>query len=159
LAGLRDLAHAYPEVRFYAISRDTPAESAELVKKLAKDGKGSAGLIFVSDLKSQTIDRYAIRDPEYSGQKIDGVPRPSVFVLDKTGRIRWKKIETDYRERPTNEEVAAALQMDATRADDLPTCGHAAALACHLPNSYKYSTNDITAPSYPCTFGFADSIT
>jgi hypothetical protein len=30
-------------------------------------------------------------------------------VLDEQGRVRWRKIERDYRERPTNEEVAAAL--------------------------------------------------
>jgi hypothetical protein len=30
-------------------------------------------------------------------------------VLDQRGRIRWEKIEKDYRERPSNEEVAAAL--------------------------------------------------
>src|SRR5947209_6556750 len=29
----------------------------------------------------------------------------------------------------------------------------------YRPNSYRYSTNDITAPSNPCTFGLADSIT
>jgi len=29
----------------------------------------------------------------------------------------------------------------------------------YFPNSYKYSTNDITAPSNPCTFGLADSMT
>jgi peroxiredoxin len=40
---------------------------------------------------------------------MDGVPRPAVFVLDAEGHVRWSKIETDYRERPTNEEVAAAL--------------------------------------------------
>jgi len=32
-------------------------------------------------------------------------------------------------------------------------------IASYLPNSHKYSTNDITAPSKPCTFGFVDSIT
>ena len=55
------------------------------------------------------IDRYGLRDPEYAGKKINGVPRPSVLVLDEHGRIRWLKIEADYRERPSNEEVAAAI--------------------------------------------------
>jgi len=50
-----------------------------------------------------------LRDPAYAGQKIDGVPHPAVFVLDQSGRIRWMKIESDYRERPSNEEVATAL--------------------------------------------------
>jgi len=50
-----------------------------------------------------------LRDPAYAGQKIDGVPRPSVFVLDQQGRVRWLTIESDYRVRPSNEDVAAAL--------------------------------------------------
>lgn len=109
MAGLRDLARAYPEVRFYAISKDTPAESHDLATKIAHDGRGALGYPLLSDPRSLVIDRYGLRDPAYKGEKIDGVPRPSVFVLDKGGRVRWEKIETDYRERPTNEEVAAAL--------------------------------------------------
>ena len=45
----------------------------------------------------------------YAKEKINGVPRPAVFVLDQQGRVRWAKVETDYRERPSSEEVAAAL--------------------------------------------------
>jgi peroxiredoxin len=103
LAGLRELAHAYPEVRFFGISLDRPDESRDLARKL--------GLTFplLFDAHAKTIDRYGLRDPAYKGDKLDGVPKPSVFVLDGQGRIRWSKIETDYRERPTNEEVAAAL--------------------------------------------------
>jgi peroxiredoxin len=110
LAGLRDVARAYPEVRFYAVSRDTPAESKELARKIALDGRGAVTFSLLSDPKSQAIDRYGLRDPAYARDaKLNGVPRPSVFVLDQRGRIRWQKIESDYRERPSNEEVAAAL--------------------------------------------------
>ena len=37
------------------------------------------------------------------------MPRPSVFVLDQKGVVRWEKIETDYKERPSIEEISAAL--------------------------------------------------
>ena len=103
------MARAYPEVRFYAISRDTPAESHELARKIALDGRGPITFSLLSDAKSQVIDRYGLRDPDYAHDAMNGVPRPSVFVLDQRGRIRWQKIERDYRERPSNEEVAAAL--------------------------------------------------
>jgi peroxiredoxin len=63
----------------------------------------------LSDPGAATIDRYGLRDPAYKGQKLDGVPHPAVFVLDQRGVIRWMKIEDDYRERPSNEEIAAAL--------------------------------------------------
>lgn len=110
MAGLRDLARAYPEVRFFAISRDTPAESRELARKLALDRHGSVTFSMLSDPQSQAIDRYGLRDPEYARDaKLNGVPKPSVVVIDQRGRIRWLKIENDYRERPSNEEVGAAL--------------------------------------------------
>ena len=84
-------------------------DSRELARKIASDGRGQLGFSLLSDARSVAIDRYRLRDPAYAGQMINGVPRPSVFVLDQSGRIRWMKIETDYRERPTTEEVAGAL--------------------------------------------------
>lgn len=96
-------------MRFYAISLDRPDESRELARKIASDGRGPLGFPLLFDPHARTIDRYSLRDPAYKGDKLDGVPRPAVFVLDAQGRIRWSKIETDYRERPTNEEIAAAL--------------------------------------------------
>jgi peroxiredoxin len=103
LAGLRDVARAYPEVRFFGISLDRPDESRELARKL------DLRFPLLFDPRAKTIDRYGLRDPAYKGDKLDGVPRPAVFVLDKRGRVRWSKIENDYRERPTNEEIAAVL--------------------------------------------------
>lgn len=96
-------------MRIFAISRDVPSQSRSLSSKIAADGRGPLGFPLLADARSATIDRYGLRDPEYRDEKNDGVPRPSVFVLDANGRIRWEKIESDYRERPTTEEVAAAL--------------------------------------------------
>ena len=45
------------------------------------------------------------------------------------------------------------------REDALASTRDACAPQCYFASSYRYSTNDITAPSKPCTFGFADSIT
>ena len=109
MVGLRDLARAFPDVRFYAISPDSREQSRDLQRRITSDGRGPLGFSLLWDARSVVIDRYRLRDPAYAGQKSDGVPRPSVFVLDETGHIRWMKIEEDYRERPTNEDVAGAL--------------------------------------------------
>ena len=37
------------------------------------------------------------------------IPHPTVFVIDRQGRVRWKFIEIDYRIRPENEEILSAL--------------------------------------------------
>jgi peroxiredoxin len=109
LVGLRDLARAYRDVRFYAISPDVPSVSKQLEKQIESDRRGPLGFSLLADAKSEVINQYGLRDPAYAKEKINGVPRPAVLVLDEKGRIRWAKIETDYRERPSNEEVASAI--------------------------------------------------
>jgi hypothetical protein len=47
--------------------------------------------------------------PDAMAVRTNGVPHPAVFVLDRHGHVRWAKLESDYRQRPTNEEIAAAL--------------------------------------------------
>jgi peroxiredoxin len=109
VAGLRELARAYPEVKFYAISPDSPEEGRKFVQLIASDHRGNVTFPLLSDPLSRVIDRYALRDEAYAGKKEDGIPHPAVFVLDAKGRIRWMKIETDFRERPSNAEIAAAI--------------------------------------------------
>jgi len=109
LVGLRDLARAYPDVRFLAISPDVASVSRQLAKQIQSDGRGPVGFSLLADTKSEVIDRYGLRDPGYEKEEINGVPRPTVLVVDDKGRIRWAKIENDYRERPSNEEVASAI--------------------------------------------------
>jgi len=37
------------------------------------------------------------------------IPHPTTFVIDRDGVVRWKFIETDYRIRPSNEDILEAL--------------------------------------------------
>jgi peroxiredoxin len=109
LAGLREIVRAYPEVKFYAISPDSTEEGKKFAQLLASDHRGEVTFPLLSDPGSRIIDRYALRDEAYAGKKEDGIPHPAVFVLDAKGRVRWMKIETDFRERPSNAEIAAAI--------------------------------------------------
>ena len=92
-----------------AISVDTAAQSRDFAEKIAADGKGKINYQILSDPGHRVIDAYGIRDPDYNGQKFEGIPRPTVFVIDKTGRITWMKVELNYQERPTNNDIRAAL--------------------------------------------------
>jgi peroxiredoxin len=103
------LARAYPEVRIYAISTDSQEESRKFAGTVASDHRGEVTFPLLSDALARVIDRYGLRDEAYAGQKEYGIPHPAVFVLDQQGRVRWAKIESDFRERPSNEDVAAAL--------------------------------------------------
>ncbi len=83
--------------------------SLEFAKKIASDGKGEVGFPLLSDPEHRTIDAYGLRDPAYEGQKVYGIPHPAVYVIDKQGKVTWAKIESDYKQRPTNEEIRAVL--------------------------------------------------
>ena len=56
---------------------------------------------FLSDPKSEIIDRYKLRDPQYKkGSRAYGVPQPIIFVLDRDGVIKAKLCEDTFKKRP-----------------------------------------------------------
>ena len=97
------------KVKLFAISVDPPDVSKTFAEKIASDGKGAVVFPLLSDLDHKIIDAYGLRDPAYEGQKVYGIPHPAVYVIDKQGKVVWAKIESDYKQRPTNEEIRAAL--------------------------------------------------
>ena len=64
----------------------------------------------LSDPAHKVIDAYGLHDPAYDGTKFDGIPHPTVYVIDKNGRVAWAKVETDYKVRPSNTDIRAALE-------------------------------------------------
>jgi len=97
------------DVKLYAISIDRPDVSKTLAEKIASDGKGAVTFLLLSDPEHKIIDAYGLRDPAYEGQQVYGIPHPAVYVIDKSGKVTWAKIESNYRERPTNHEIRKAL--------------------------------------------------
>ena len=64
----------------------------------------------LSDQKSEIIDRYNLRDPQYKpGSRAYGVPRPIIFVLDRNGTIKAKLYEETYQKRPPATLVVETL--------------------------------------------------
>jgi peroxiredoxin len=96
-------------VKLYAISVDPPNVSLDFAKKIAADGKGEVNFPLLSDPEHKIIDAYGLRDPAYKGEKVYGIPHPAVYVIDKNSKVVWAKIESNYRVRPTNQEIRIAL--------------------------------------------------
>ena len=96
-------------VKLYAVSVDSAEKNRQLAEKIAADGRGAVNFPLLSDPEHKTIDAYGLRDPAYAGGEQEGIPHPAVYVIDKQGRVAWAKIETDYKQRPTLEEIRAAL--------------------------------------------------
>lgn len=109
LSDLRGLLKTNEATRLYAISIDSADKSNELVKKIEKDGKGKIDYSFLSDAGAKTIDAYGLRDPRYKNEDVNGIPYPTVYVIDQTRKVVWARLEQDYKQRPTNGEIRAAI--------------------------------------------------
>jgi peroxiredoxin len=96
--------------RIAALSYDSP----ETLKAFAD--KREISFTFLSDPKSEVIDLYKLRDPQYPpGNRAYGVPRPIIFILDKGGVIRTKLYEESFKVRPPVSAVITALDALAAK--------------------------------------------
>jgi len=87
-----------------ALSYDSPDILA------AFTAKRHIAFTFLSDPKSEVIDRYNLRDPQYPpGSRAYGVPRPIIFVLNPQGVIKAKLYEESYKNRPPVTQVISKL--------------------------------------------------
>jgi peroxiredoxin len=88
---------------------DSPDVSKNFAEKIAGDGKGKSSFPLLSDPGHKIIDAYGLQDPAYKGQNVDGIPHPAVYIINEDGKVIWAKIESNYRKRPTNDELRAVL--------------------------------------------------
>jgi len=70
---------------------------------------GSAPIEYtlLSDADAAVIRRYGLFNQDDPRGR--AIPHPTTYVIDMEGVVRWKFTEVDYRIRPTNEDVRAAL--------------------------------------------------
>ncbi len=109
LSELRSLLTTNDKAQLLAISIDPPEKSRELATKIAKDGKGDVKFTLLSDPGHKTIANYGLIDQAYVDKGVYGIPHPAVYILDRTRNVLWSKIESDYKNRPTNQEIRAEL--------------------------------------------------
>ncbi len=89
-----------------ALSYDSPEILA------AFTAKRNIAYTLLSDPKSEVIDLYKLRDPQYPpGNRAYGVPRPIIFVLDPNGIIKAKLYEESFKDRPPITAVISKLDQ------------------------------------------------
>jgi len=92
-----------------AVSPDSPENFKRMIPKVT-DRTGRQFLItLLSDAKLSVIDRYGLRNQEAAKQGMN-LPYPTTYVLDKSGRVRWRFTEKNQAVRPSNEVILAELQ-------------------------------------------------
>jgi peroxiredoxin len=98
--------------RMAGISYDSP----QILKTFID--RRQIGYTLLSDPKSEIIDRYRLRDPQYPpGNLAYGVPRPIIFILDKMGTIKAKLYEDTFTKRPPATLVISTIDKVAAQAN------------------------------------------
>ena len=78
-----------------------------MIDRIAEEDGMLIEFQLLADPDNAVIDRYGVFNPDDSQRR--AIPHPTVLVIDKQGVVRWKFIEIDYRIRPTNEDILAAV--------------------------------------------------
>lgn len=81
-----------------AISADSPADG----QKVAREMKLTYPIL--SDINKSLIRQYAVLHPD------EGIARPSMFLINKQGRIVWSYVGQDASDRPAMAVVLQQLQ-------------------------------------------------
>jgi peroxiredoxin len=90
-----------------AVAIDEREQQAQTIDRVAETDGRVLDFPLLSDPDHAVIARYGLLnqfDPEARP-----IPHPTTFVIDRSGVVRWKFIEINYRIRPTNEDILAAL--------------------------------------------------
>jgi peroxiredoxin len=61
----------------------------------------------LSDPDAAIINRYGVFNQ--AGPEGRAIPHPTAYVINREGRVHWKFTEVNYRIRPENEDILAAL--------------------------------------------------
>lgn len=108
LAELTDLLdeRQAQRTRIVVVSNEGDALTRRTIGRIEQAAGTRPDFIFLSDPGSDVIGRYGVLNPSGSRR---GIPHPATFVIDQEGIVRWRDVQTDYRVRPSNEDIREAL--------------------------------------------------
>jgi len=90
-----------------ALSPDDSEGARKMVETVTKAAGGPPGFPLLTDTDFKVINRYGIYNPEgFQGRK---VPHPAVFVIDRSGKVAWKFLDTNSNHRAENADILKAL--------------------------------------------------
>ncbi len=88
-------------LRVYALSGDRPESLRELQEELG------LAVTLLSDPEGEAIEAFGMRDPK--GLPHESTARAGTFVIDRRGRVAKRVLATNYRKRPTAEDIISLL--------------------------------------------------
>jgi peroxiredoxin len=79
-----------------------------MVDRVAEENDGlMLDYTFLSDPGAAVINRYGLFNQDDPNGR--AIPHPTTYVIDTGGVVRWKMTEINYRVRPENDDILAAL--------------------------------------------------
>ena len=90
-----------------AIAVDSREDLQKMVDRVSKDDGVLPDFPFLTDPNHKVIDRYGLLNPH---PQRGGIAHPATYVLDKQGIVRWKAVNVEFKVRPSNEQIRAALK-------------------------------------------------
>jgi peroxiredoxin len=103
---LTDEERARTEV--IAVSVDPPEQIQMMKDRVMEEYNVEIRYTILTDADHRVIDRYGLFNPDESRRR--PVPHPTVLVIDRDGVVQWKFTEINYRIRPENDDILAALR-------------------------------------------------
>ena len=80
-----------------------------MVDRVAEETDGRAiEYTLLSDPGAAVINRYGLFNQDDSQGR--AIPHPTTYVIDQEGVVRWKMTEVNYRIRPENADIIAAVE-------------------------------------------------
>ena len=124
---IHSLTAAYPEfqkrhVTPVALSVDLPEAEAEtkatyqIPFPVLSDTSAASLLAFhvvnkVDEPTLKKLNSFGIDLEHYSGQSHHEIAIPSLFLIDKTGKVRWAHSDPDFKVRPSTAQILAAIDQ------------------------------------------------
>ena len=91
-----------------AISWDGPEMLQMMMDRVAEETGGYIlDFPLLSDPDAAIINRYGLFNQDDSQGR--AIPHPTAYVIDLEGQVHWKFTEVNYRVRPENADILAAL--------------------------------------------------
>lgn len=79
-----------------------------MVDRVADENEGlTLNYTLLSDPGAAVINRYGLYNQDDPRGR--AIPHPTTYVIGMDGVIHWKMTEVNYRIRPENEDILAAL--------------------------------------------------
>jgi peroxiredoxin len=92
-----------------ALSSDDPPDLQRMVDRVASENDGlMIDYTMLSDPGASVINRYGLFNQDDPRGR--AIPHPTTYVIDMDGVVRWKMTEINYKIRPENEDIMAALE-------------------------------------------------